>query len=114
MSFEKFEPAEYRSPNTWEQADPTKVRWPEDKNKTPESTDRNKTFSDFIWASKFVQWKRDAEAHANSIDHPTPAEILAWLDWAFGGSAEKPKDSSEWVAQIAEWNASQRENPVNA
>jgi hypothetical protein len=115
MSFEQFEPAQYRTPEQSELADPTKVGWIDDPNKKLESgKNPDKNTPNFDQAKKIMASNNASEADEKAMDHPTPEEILASLDGAFGGSTEKPKNSSESGSQVVEWKAPQRENPNNA
>ncbi len=111
--FQKMEKAEYKTPKNG--VDWTTVGWIDDPNKKLESgKNPDKNTPDFDQTKKVMALNKASEAHEKAIDHPTPEEILAWLDWTFGGSTETSKNSSEWGSQVVEWIASKRENPNNA
>ena len=110
--FSKTEAAQYRSPNPWEIADPTKkIGWIDDPNNKESGEKPKEKTADFDQAKKTMASNNASEAHDKAMDHPTPDEILAWFYGSSADTVEQSKNSSEWGSKVVEWSASQRENP---
>jgi hypothetical protein len=104
------EDKKYVAPVDWQEADGRKVDNPN--SKLDNNLDTKNPEKKFEGTKRVIDTVNTKEASEKRTDHPTPDEILAQLNSSFLWSAEKPKNSTEWWAQVIEWSAWKLETPT--